>query len=269
MTVAEVGGLISQVLNDPQFWMLVGIGFCAQLLDGAVGMGYGIIGSSFLLALGLPPAQVSAMMHSAKVFTASTSGVSHFFLGNISPSLFWRLMPMGVIGGFVGASILINVPGEIIKPFILFYLMCMGAYILKKAIGGTSLVVPHFNWAYPLGFVGGFLDAMGGGGWGPVTATTLMGSGHQPRYVVGSVNASEFFVTCAVVGALFTAIVQGELAVGLADYGIYVGGLVVGGLIAAPVAATFTRFAPPRVMLFVVGFLVIMMSVWQAINLFL
>lgn len=269
MIVAEaVTAATVTILYDPTFWLLVGVGFCAQLLDGSVGMGYGIIGSTFLLSIGLPPAQVSAMMHSAKVFTSSTSGASHLLLGNVDAKLFWRLMPMGVLGGFIGATVLINVPGDIIKPFILLYLAVMGLYILHKALFGTQQIPPHHNWALPLGFTGGFLDAMGGGGWGPVTATTLMGTGHRPRYVVGSVNASEFFVTTAVVGALLTAIIQGELSVSFADYAKYVGGLIAGGLIAAPVAASFARFAPPRVMLFVVGLLVAAMSIWQGFALF-
>ena len=251
------------------FSLFLAVGFFAQLIDGAVGMAYGVISSSVLLAFGVPPAQASATIHAAECFTTGASGTSHIIHRNIDWKLFWRLAPAGVIGGVAGAYLLTGFDATFIKAIVIAYLGVLGFYMLYRALREPKEEPPHLKHVIPVGIAGGFLDASGGGGWGPVVTSTLLGRGHAPRYVIGSVNASEFIVTVAIsltfLWTLFTG--RMELEGGLATGGAALAGLILGGLVAAPLAGYVTKIAPARVLLAAASVLVIGLSIWQGIQL--
>lgn len=207
------------------FAIFVGVGVLAQLVDGAIGMAYGVITTSVLLSLGIAPATASASVHAAEVFTTAASGFSHWRLGNVDWSLIRRLAIPGMIGGAIGAYVLTSVPGETIRPFISAYLLLMGALIFWKAMNHRPPATGEMRHVAPLGLGGGFLDAIGGGGWGPLVTSTLIGRGAIPRFAIGSVNLTEFCVT-ATISATFIATIGLELWP-------LIGGLVVGGVVAA------------------------------------
>jgi uncharacterized protein len=238
------------------------VGFIAQVIDGALGMAYGVACSSVLLSLGIPPATASASVHVAEVFTSGASGIAHWRVGNLYKPLLWRLAVPGMIGGAVGVYVLVTIAPHIIKPLVSAYLGLTGVWILIRAFrvhdGGNH--VPRG--APLLGLVGGFLDAIGGGGWGPIVTSTLIGSGTQPRFAIGSVNAAEFFVTIVISTTfLFTS--------GLSLWPI-MAGLLVGGVIAAPLAARLTKRIPEKPLMIIVGVVIIalavrgiLLAVWQ------
>jgi uncharacterized membrane protein YfcA len=230
------------------------IGFLAQVIDGSLGMAYGVSANSFLLGLGVPPAAASASVHTAEVFTTGVSGLSHWKFGNINRGLIKRLVIPGVIGGVIGAYILSNIPGDEIKPFVAIYLLVMGVRILYKAIrqGVVSSYLSKIQLSI-LGLFGGLMDAVGGGGWGPVVTSTLIANGGKPRESIGSVNLTEFFVTFAEAVTFFAVLKTIDLPV--------VVGLLLGGVLAAPFGAFLTKKIPARVMLVVVGLLVIGLSI--------
>jgi uncharacterized membrane protein YfcA len=235
--------------------LFAAVGFAAQLIDGAIGMAYGVTATSVLLSLGVTPATASASVHAAEMFTTGASGLAHWRVGNARPELVWRLALPGMIGGAAGAYLLSGLPGEMIRPVINAYLVAMGMMILAKALrqhpaGRTAPAAPRHVQA--LGLVGGFLDAVGGGGWGPLVASTLIGRGGTPRHVIGSVNVAEFFVTTTV-SATFVA------TIGLELWPI-ITGLVLGGVVAAPFAALVTRRLPDRPLMILVGIVVILLS---------
>jgi len=235
-----------------EFLLFVAVGFAAQLVDGALGMAYGVTATTVLLSLGLAPAAASASVHAAEVVTTGASGLSHWGFGNIDRRLFRGLVIPGMIGGAAGAYVLTAVPGEAIRPFISVYLLAMGAMILWKALR-PAVGRPEPRRLAPLGLAGGFLDAVGGGGWGPLVASSLMGNGTTPRYAIGSVNAVEFFVT-ATVSATFVA------TIGLTHARI-VAGLIAGGVLAAPFAAYVTSRLPDRPLMILVAVVVMLLSV--------
>jgi uncharacterized membrane protein YfcA len=242
-----------------QLLVFVAVGFMAQMIDGALGMAYGVSSTTFLLSLGVPPAVASAGVHTAEVFTTLVSGVSHLRFGNVDTRLLKRLVIPGIIGGVIGAYVLTSVPGKAIKPFVATYLLVMGIRIFWKAFNGVRRE-KHYKRLFPLGLAGGFLDAVGGGGWGPVVTSTLMANGHNPRFAIGSVNLSEFFVTLAEAIA-FVALI------GLVDWHILVG-LMVGGMLAAPLAAYACKRVPTKALMIVVGIVVTVLSVrtiWLAV----
>jgi uncharacterized protein len=235
------------------FYLYVLVGFAAQMVDGAIGMAYGITSTSVLLSMGLPPATASACVHAAETFTTAASGLSHWKLGNVDRRLIWRLAVPGIIGGVIGAYVLSNVPGDAFRPYISAYLLLLGLFIIYKAVHRkpSFVDVPPSNVA-PLGFVGGLVDAIGGGGWGPIVTSTLLGQGATPRYAIGSVNLAEFFVTFAISATFF-------LTIGLELWPI-ITGLIVGGVIAAPLAALATKHLPPKVLMIIVGCVIVLLS---------
>ncbi len=251
------------------FGLFLLVGFLAQLIDGAVGMAYGVISSSVLLAFGVPPAQVSATIHAAECFTTGASGASHLVHRNVDWTLFWRLAPAGVVGGVIGAYLLTGFDPTFIKAVVVAYLGVLGLFMLTRAMRGPREEPPHLKYVVPVGVVGGFLDASGGGGWGPIVTSTLLGRGHPPRYVIGSVNSAEFVVTIAIsltfIWTLFTG--RLELEGGLAAGGAALGGLIIGGLVAAPLAGYVTKIAPARLLLAAAAVLVTGLSIWQGIQL--
>lgn len=251
------------------FGLFLAVGFLAQLVDGAVGMAYGVISSSVLLAFGVPPAQASATIHAAECFTTGASGMSHLAHRNVDWRLLLRLAPAGIIGGVVGAYVLTGFDPTFIKAIVIAYLGLLGGFMLARALLGLNDEPPHLNHVIPLGVVGGFLDASGGGGWGPIVTSTLLGRGHAPRYVIGTVNTAEFFVTVAISTAFLWTLLTGrfELEGGAAAGAASLAGLILGGLVAAPLAGFVTKVAPARILLGGASVLVISLSIWQGIQL--
>ncbi len=235
-----------------EFWLYILIGFIAQIVDGALGMAYGLTASSFLIGLGTPPATASATVHAAEVFTTGFSGLSHHYFGNVDKKLFWKLVIPGVVGAGIGAYVLASLPGDKLTPYISAYLLVIGVIILIKAFREFPPVAVT-GYLTPLGFIGAFVDAIGGGGWGPVVASTLLARGSHVRMTVGTVNAVEFFVT-------LTASIVFIITLGLSHWQI-IAGLAVGGAIAAPIGAYAVKRIPLRPMLFFVGLLVIGLSI--------
>lgn len=227
-------------------------GFIAQIIDGALGMAYGVCSTTFLLSIGIPPAAASASVHTAEIFTSGVSGLSHLRLENVDKKLCKRLVIPGVIGGILGAYILTAVPGKTIKPFVAFYLLIMGLIILRGALKKIQEKKVETK-LIPLAAVGGFFDAIGGGGWGPIVTSTLVARGNNPRFAIGSVNLAEFFVTVAQVATFFATI-------GLVHWRIIVG-LIIGGILAAPLAAYVCKRLPSRVLMIIVGVLIVALSI--------
>ncbi len=247
------------------FVLFLAVGFLAQLVDGALGMAYGVISSSVLLAFGVPPAQASAMIHAAECVTTGASGASHIFHKNVDWRLLLRLAPAGMVGGIIGAYVLTGLNPTFIKAIVIAYLGILGLLMLSRALRGLKDEPPQLKHVVPLGLAGGFLDASGGGGWGPVVTSTLLGRGHTPRFVIGSVNAAEFFVTMAISATFVWAFLVGrfEIEGGLAGAGAALGGLILGGVIAAPLAGYITKIVPARILMAAVGTLVVVLALWQ------
>ncbi len=247
---------IKATLNDSMFWNALLVGLLAQIVDGALGMAYGLTSTSFLLATGASPALASASVHMAEVFTTGISGISHAKFGNVDKKLFLRLLIPGIIGGFLGALLVTQIDGNTLKPFITAYLLLMGIYVLTKAfkkhIKTRSDEPKHVA---KLALLGGFVDTSGGGGWGPVVTTTLVGTGHDPRITIGSVNFAEFFLTLTSAASLFV----------LVDESIWhvVAGLIIGGLFAAPFAAYACKKFSTKTLLILVGLLISGISVFN------
>lgn len=250
---------------DESLYIYVLIGFAAQLVDGALGMAYGTLCTAILLAMGVPPATVSAGVHSAQFFTAGLSGAAHTLLKNIDWKLCISLAFAGVCGGIIGALFLVKMDTSAIRPWISGYLLFLGVFIVyrsfksdfverKKSDSGPGLFTPV------LGFFSGLLDAIGGG-WGPMVTSTLIARGESPRYAIGSVNAAEFFVKSAIAATFFTTI-------GLVFHKIVIG-LLIGGVLAAPFGAYVLRVINPRILIGIVGGLIIALSLYQLSKVFL
>jgi uncharacterized protein len=248
----QAWALVAQVVGSEVFWWAVLVGLIAQAVDGALGMAYGVTSSSFLLATGSSPVVASASVHIAEVFTTGVSGVAHIKLGNVSRQLFLRLLVPGMVGAVAGAWLLASIDGAVIKPFVAGYLLLMGLYILSKAFRKKRINHGEPRHVAKLGLAGGFVDAVGGGGWGPVVTTTLVGTGHDPRTTIGSVNLAEFFLTFVSAGVFTLLVDEAPWAT--------VAGLVVGGLFAAPLAALMTSRLNTRVLLVLVGVVITAVS---------
>ncbi len=247
--------IVSTVLHSEAFWWAVLVGLIAQAIDGALGMAYGITSTSFLLATGSPPAVASASVHIAEVFTTGVSGVAHVKLGNVSRQLFLRLLLPGIAGAVLGAWAVSSIDGDTIKPFVAAYLLGMGLFVLSKAFRKRRPNHSEPRHVAKLGLLGGFVDAAGGGGWGPVVTTTLVGTGHDPRTTIGSVNLAEFFLTFVSAGVFSLLVEQAPWPT--------VAGLVVGGLFAAPLAALMTRRLSTRTLLVLVGGVIVSISLFN------
>jgi uncharacterized membrane protein YfcA len=237
-------------------FLYVLVGFVAQVIDGALGMAYGVSSNTFLLSIGVPPAAASASVHLAEVFTTGISGFSHWKLGNIDWKLVKRLLLPGVLGGVAGAYLLTSIDGDVIKPYISGYLLIMGVIILVKAFRYEAKAHNgvHTARVSALGLVGGFFDAIGGGGWGPIVTTTLVARGKDARLTIGSVNFSEFFVTLA-------ESVTFLLTLSFLGYWQIILGLLLGGAIAAPMAAILTKKLPVKTLMLIVGLLIVGLSI--------
>ena len=240
-------------------WLLltfIVVGFLAQLIDGALGMAYGLVSTSVLLAMGVPPAQASASVHAAEMVTTGISGSAHAWFGNIDKRLFKRLVLPGVLGGVAGALLASRLDPALLKPLVLVYLLVMGVFVLWRA--WRRVISQRDPRHVPaIGTVAGFLDAIGGGGWGPMATSTLLAQGTPPRYTVGSVNAAEFFVTTAITVTFITQL-------GF-DFGVITLGLLLGGGLAAPLAAWVVKHLPQRGLLILVGVLILAIASVQLV----
>lgn len=252
---AAISNEIAAGVSSRGFWTAAGVGLLAQMVDGALGMAYGVTSTTFLLSTGVPPAAASASVHIAEIFTTGFSGFSHWKLGNVNKSLFKRLLIPGVIGGLIGAYLVTSLDGDMLRPWIAAYLVVIGIFIISKAFRPIRIRTEPPTYVAPLAVTGGFVDAIGGGGWGPVVTTSLLGSGQDPRTTIGSVNAAEFFL------AISTGLSFAMLG-GLTHW-TTIAGLVLGGLFAAPFAAVLVRYLPTRALLIIVGLLITSLSVWN------
>lgn len=247
---------VEGALVSPSLWIFILIGVAAQAVDGALGMAYGVTANSLLLSVGVPPAAATAAVHLSEVFTTGFSGFSHWRMGNFNRSLFLKLLIPGTLGAVAGAYLVSVVDGKILKPFISAYLLFMGLYILRKAfIHHAAQKTAQEGTVAPLALFGGFVDSVGGGGWGPVVTTTLLGRGHAPKETIGSVNSAEFFLTIASATA-FAALVG-------FGYWTAIVGLVIGGVFAAPFAAWLCQHLSTKQLLIMVGVLISSLSLWN------
>jgi uncharacterized membrane protein YfcA len=238
----------------------IAVGFAAQLVDGALGMAFGVISNTLMVGvMGLPPAVASQRVHLVECFTTATSGLSHLLHGNIDKRLFFRLLLPGMTGGVLGAYVLTSIDASVVKPFVLIYLSAIGIFLLWRGIMYPPKI-REARYIAPLGLVGGFLDAAGGGGWGPVVTSNLIIQGEDPRKVVGTVNSVEFFLTLTVSAAFIWHL-------GIADVAGATLGLLIGGVAGAPLGAWAAKHFPIKPMLILVGVVLTLTSsygVWRA-----
>lgn len=250
---------INKSLNSDFFIFLV-IGIFAQLVDGTLGMGYGATSTSFLLSFGVPPAISSTAVHVSEMFTTGASAISHHKFGNINRKLAKMLIIPGVIGSVIGAYLLSDIiDGNAIKPFIAIYMIALAIVILVKAIRKKRPKKPTKQLGL-LAIFGGFMDSVGGGGWGPIVTSTLIGRGRDPRYTIGSVNAAEFAIS-------FASGITFLLFQGIHGWQV-IAGLILGGVIAAPLGAYFVNKIPRKPAMVVVSLMIIFLSIRTLIALF-
>lgn len=233
----------------------IAVGFAAQMVDGALGMAFGVISNTLLLSLGVPPAAASAGVHTVETFTTAVSGISHAVHKNVNWKLFLRIAVPGVIGGALGAYVLSNIDASTAKPFILTYLTGIGFYLLWRS--------RHYppkekspKIVEPLGLAGGFLDAAGGGGWGPVVTSNLLVQGSSPRTTIGTVNTAEFFVTSTISATFITQLGWGAFTLATV-------GLLIGGVIAAPFGALLAKRVEPKTLMLLVGIVLTLTSLYN------
>lgn len=242
---------------ETNFIFFIIIGFLAQMIDGVLGMAYGVISTTCLLTMGITPVIASASVHTAEIFTTGVSGLAHLKFGNVDRGLFKRLLISGVIGGILGAYVLTMLPVKPIKIFVAFYLTTMGVVIIYKAVK-KIIQQGVINYISPLGLIGGFFDAIGGGGWGPIVTSTLVAGGCKPRFSIATVNLAEFFVTIAEVITFF-------IFVRFLKYQI-IFGLIIGGILAAPLAAYVCAKLPARLVMVWIGIFIIVLNLWVIIQ---
>nr|CAD6607775.1 sulfite exporter TauE/SafE family protein [Rhizobium sp. TCK] len=229
--------------------LFIAVGFVAQIIDGALGLAFGVLTTTLLLSLGVPPAIASAMVHVTECFTTAASGLSHAYHRNVDWRLVARLAPAGMLGGAIGAYVLSNIDGSVIAPFISLYLIGIGCFILFRAFR-PKWPRDVRDWIVPyVGGVGGLLDAMGGGGWGPIVTSTLLGRGHDLKKVIGSTNLTEFAVTTVISATFILALGWSELSAAI--------GLIIGGVLAAPFGALVLKRLPVKPLMIAVSLIII------------
>lgn len=237
---------------NQEFLVFFAIGVFAQLVDGTLGMGYGATSTSFLLAYGIPPVISSTGVHVAEMFTTGASAISHHHFGNINKKLVKHLVIPGVLGSITGAYLLSDViDDDVIKPFIAVYMIVLACLIIRKSMQ-KNILKKKTKRLNILASFGGFMDAVGGGGWGPIVTSTLLGRGRNPRYTIGSVNAAEFAVS-------FASGITFMLFGGIHGWQVIIG-LILGGVIAAPIAALLVNKIKRKPMMILVGILIIVLS---------
>lgn len=251
-----------KILNgfNLDFVLFLLIGIFAQLVDGTLGMGYGATSTSFLLSFGVSPPTSSMSVHVAEMFTTGASAISHYKFKNINKKLVLKLIVPGVLGSITGAYLLVDViDGNAIKPYIALYMMSLAIVIIIKGIR-KNIVKRETKQIGLLAVFGGFMDAVGGGGWGPIVTSTLMGRGEDPRYTIGSVNTAEFAIS-------FASGITFILFEGISGWRV-IAGLIIGGVIAAPLGAYLVNRIPRKPITILVGFLLIFLSFRTLIKLF-
>ncbi len=228
-------------------------GFIAQMIDGALGMAYGVSATTFLLSFGITPAAASASVHTSEIFTSGVSGLMHLRFGNVNNKLFRNLLIPGVVGAITGAYILSSLEeySYILKPIVSSYTLILGIIIIRKALQAKKRKKKTKNIGI-LAVAGGFMDSIGGGGWGPIVTSTLLAGGRNARYTIGSVNLTEFFVA-------FSSSVTFILFLGFNHFQIVLG-LILGGSLAAPIAARLSSKLPVKTIMLIVGIVVILVS---------
>ena len=247
--------VITEFLADPAVLIpFILIGFAAQLVDGALGMAYGAISSTLLVSMGVPPAAASAGVHTVETFTTGVSAISHVAHRNVNWRLFFRIVIPGMIGGVLGAYVISNIHAETARPLVLGYLALIGGYLLWRGAFHRH-VEREPKVVEPLGLFGGFMDAAGGGGWGPIVTSNLMVQGSTPRHTIGTVNTAEFFLTLTI-SATFLA------TIGLEAFTTAIVGLLLGGIVAAPLGAVIAKRVEADKLLVMVGVVLILTSGW-------
>ena len=241
-----------QYVSDTTFIASLGIGFTAQMVGSSLGMAYSITCSSILLAMGIPPAMTSATVHTSEVVNRLLSGLSHFRYGNVDAAIFKRLALFGTLGALCGAVLVTKVPVAMMRPLTAVVLLIMGLRVLFMGLLQLQIQLRKTPLA-PLGFIGGFVDVIGGGGWGPVVTSTLLIRGNHPHVVVGSINFAKFFVAVAESAALIFFLKTPQWNI--------ISGLIGGGMLAAPLAAYGCQKIPRRAAMFLVGTLVSGLSI--------
>jgi siroheme synthase-like protein len=240
---------------DRAFAWMVLAGFLAQLVDGATSMGYGVTSAIVLMSSGVSPAAISGSIHTAEIFASGASGYSHYKFGNVNKKMFKALVIPGVIGAILGAVLLVKF-GEThisyIRPIMAIYTLFLGIKIFYNAFKKTTAKKKFRRYGWLAG-AGGFLDSFGGGGWGPIVTSTLITKGRTPRFVVGSVSLTEFFVTVASAFTFFTLI-------GVQHWQVIIA-LIIGGLLAAPIAAKLSGKLPRKASFILLGTVVVIWSV--------
>ena len=250
-----------QTLDKNFHWLMLA-GFLAQLVDGALGMGYGVTSATVLLSVGVSPAAISGAVHTAEVFSSAASGYSHYKFGNVNKKLFNALVIPGVIGAVLGAILLTwlgNTDAIWLRALLACYTLFLGVKFLINAFR-EQRQQKKFKHYSALAGAGGFLDSFGGGGWGPLVTTTLINKGRSPKYVIGSVSLTEFFVTLASAFTFFTLL-------GVTHWQVIVS-LMLGGFIAAPVAAKLAGKMPKKTAFLCLGILVIIWSLRILVKVF-
>ncbi len=244
-------------VNSEILYYIAG-GFIAQMIDGALGMAYGVTATTFLLSVGITPAAASASVHASEVFTSGVSGYMHLKFGNVNSKLFKTLVIPGIIGAIIGAYVLSSLEeySTYIKPIVSIYTLFLGVIIIRKALI-KRMEKRQLKRVGVLALFGGYLDSIGGGGWGPIVSSTLIASGRHPKYTIGSVNLTEFFVSLASSITFFTVI-------GLGYWQVIIG-LILGGVVAAPIAAKLANKLPVKSMMILVGMVIIIVSLRQII----
>lgn len=238
------------------------IGLCAQLVDGSLGMAYGVTSTSLLLLFGIAPAAASASVHLAEVVTTAASGVSHIRFGNVDKGIVKKLIIPGSIGAFLGAIFLGSIPGDIIKPYISIFLLGLGCFVIYRFLFKRNIVQQkkqspvNKRFFIPLGFFAGFFDATGGGGWGPIATPVLLSKDNiETRKVIGSVDTSEFAI------AIFSTL-GFLISLGWSEINFFwVFALMIGGIIAAPIAAWLVKIIPSNLLGILVGGMIILTNV--------
>ncbi|WP_234733176.1 sulfite exporter TauE/SafE family protein [Tellurirhabdus bombi] len=253
LTIDRLTLFASSLELDQTFFLYLLGGFVAQMIDGALGMAYGVTASTILLTIGVNPAAVSASVHSSEIFTSGVSGYMHLRFGNVNSKLFKAVLIPGVIGACMGAYVLVSLEqySAYIKPIVAVYTAILGILILKKALAKKIQKKPIRRIGL-LAWFGGTMDAIGGGGWGPIVTSTLIARGRHPRYTIGSVNLAEFFISLSSSLTFVTLI-------GLTHWQVILG-LILGGMIAAPIAAILSNRLPIKAMMIMVGIIVIIVS---------
>jgi uncharacterized membrane protein YfcA len=256
LTAENVIAVFNTVDSEILYYILGG--FIAQMIDGALGMAYGVTATTFLMSVGITPAAASASVHASEVFTSGVSGYMHLKFGNVNSKLFKTLVIPGIIGAILGAYVLSSLENyaDYIKPIVSIYTLFLGAIIIRKALikRQEKRQLKRVGW---LALFGGYLDSIGGGGWGPIVSSTLIASGRHPKYTIGSVNLTEFFVSLASSLTFFTVIGLG--------YWQVIAGLILGGVVAAPIAARLANKLPVKSMMILVGIVIIVVSLRQIV----